>query len=73
MLSQLTVDPYLNATGGHTLEPGFGLASGEGFADPKLPLPKAGFDLHEGKLEAPAVHGLRDRGVSFASSSVSNF
>jgi hypothetical protein len=50
MLSQLTVDPYLNATGGLPLSL---VASGEDFANPKLPLPKAGFDLHEGKLEAP--------------------
>ena len=61
--------------GSLALEVRLGLAGRDGFADPELPLPQPGFELHERELDAPPVHdfcfGCEDG--SFASSSASSF
>jgi hypothetical protein len=73
-LSQLSINPLLNPMGSEAHETSLGLAGGDSLSDLETPLPQARFDLHEGKINALAVHDLAlGEAASFACSSASSF
>jgi hypothetical protein len=73
-LSKLSINPLLNSVGSEAHETSLGLAGGDSLSDLEAPLPQARFDLHEGKINALAVHDVAlGKNASFASSSASSF